>query len=91
LTEGNSIRAYILTPLATELGGVGFRLGKADNRDGHSEEYDCLIDLEHGFHQCDCLGFLRHSHCKHTESLLALVKAGKLASPQPAPKPEAQA
>jgi hypothetical protein len=89
LTEDQKTRAYILTPLPSEIGGQGYRLGKADNGDGHSEEYDVLLDHKHGFHSCECKGFLRWHHCKHIDSLLALTKAGKLQSP-PQARPEPQ-
>jgi hypothetical protein len=30
---------------------------------------------------CECKGFLRWRHCRHIESLTALLAAGKLAAP----------
>jgi hypothetical protein len=85
LTQDGKTRGYVLTALASEIGGAGYRLGKADNGDGSMEEYDVLLDHDHGFHTCECKGFLRHQHCKHVESLVALTNAGKL--PKPATNP----
>jgi hypothetical protein len=84
LTTGNEVRAYILTELKTDF-GLGFRLGKADNGDGQMDEYDVLIDGRKS--QCECKGFLRWGHCKHCESLVALLSAGKLSAALRQPKP----
>jgi hypothetical protein len=35
-------------------------------------------DLDLGGRRCECLGFLRHRHCKHLESMAALKAAGRL-------------
>src|SRR5215472_4402767 len=77
LTQDGATTGYVLTAIPSQIGGQGYRLGKA-SQDGCSEEYDCLIDMKDGFHQCECRGFLRWNHCKHCESLVALSKAGKL-------------
>ena len=61
--------------------------------EGEPSEYDLLIDLERGFHSCTCKGNTYCGHCKHVESVLALLKSGKIALPaakqQPAPEPVA--
>src|SRR5262249_25056277 len=80
LRQGEESRAYALETLKSEF-GAAFRLTKADDGDGHAEEYDVCLDREHGFHSCECRGFLRWKHCKHVDSLLALVKSGRLAAP----------
>lgn len=42
------------------------------------EPYDVML---HGNEShCQCLGFLRHNHCRHIESLTALKNAGRLPS-----------
>ena len=93
LSQDGVLRAYVLTPLPSEIGGAAYRLGKADNGDGHAEEYDVLL---HGREtSCTCPGHTYRGKCKHVEALEALTAAGKLAAakpeakPQPAPKPEA--
>lgn len=87
LTQDGKTRGYRLTPLPSDF-GAAYRLHKADAGDGHSEQYDVCLDLEHGRHSCECLGFLKHHHCKHLESIIALVQAGKLVAPKPAPQPQ---
>jgi hypothetical protein len=51
--------------------------------------YDVL--LEEGRYSCECLGFLRHGHCKHGDSLSVLQNSSCLPEgnqpPKPAPKP----
>jgi hypothetical protein len=34
---------------------------------------------------CDCLGFLKHHHCKHVEGLAALAQSRKLPAPRAEP------
>src|SRR5262245_58867645 len=41
------------------------------------QRYHVLVNSADGRHSCECKGFLRWGHCKHTEAL-ALVAAGKL-------------
>src|SRR5262249_9805945 len=86
LHQGEESRAYALVTLKSDFGDA-FRLTKADDGDGHAEEYDVLLDMEHKFHTCECRGFLRWQHCKHVDSLLALVQSGRLAAPAPKPQP----
>jgi len=86
LTTGKDTVFYLLTTLAATV-GAGFHLAKADRGDGPGEEYDVLLDGQ--FSSCECMGFLRHGHCKHVEALTALVKCGKL-SAHTASKPQAE-
>lgn len=84
LTENGKARAYVLTPLPSDF-GTAYRLGKADNGDGHMEEYDVLLNGRET--SCTCPGRTYRHTCKHVEALLALTAAGKLAAPKPeAPK-----
>jgi hypothetical protein len=39
----------------------------------NDETYAVCIDNQTGHHSCECLGFLRHGHCKHVSGLLALT------------------
>lgn len=75
LTTGKDTTFYRLETLLADA-GRGFRLVKADRGDGPGEEYDCLLDGEQSV--CDCKGFSKWGHCKHVESLDALVTAGKV-------------
>jgi hypothetical protein len=47
------------------------------------ETYHVLVNPADGRHSCECLGFLRHGHCKHVECLAALVAKGKLTTLAP--------
>lgn len=67
------IAYYTLRELPCQIGGRGFavhRLGLGD-----------LYHVRVGRHEecsCECLGFLRHGHCKHVQGLLALIRHGLL-------------
>jgi hypothetical protein len=74
-TERDGTSFYRLEVLAADR-GRGFRLTKADKGDGETAEYD--VNLDGQFSSCECKGFYRWNHCKHAESLAALVGAGKL-------------
>lgn len=64
--------------------GLAFRLTKLDHLEpDEPDHYDILIDADHaadphGPHSCECKGFLRWAHCKHLESLCALIENGVL-------------
>jgi hypothetical protein len=76
LSQDGVLRAYVLTPLASEIGGTAYRLGKADNGDGQMDEYDVLL---HGKEtSCTCPGHTIKGKCKHVSALEALLAAGKL-------------
>jgi hypothetical protein len=89
LTTGRETTAYQVQPLDAEFGACAFRLTKADRGQGPGEQYDVLLDG--GKSLCDCKGFLQHgmckdgTGCKHISSLTALVAAGQLPAPRPAP------
>lgn len=86
LTAGHNVTFYRLTPLDPCFGQAAFRLAKADRGNGPEPVYDVLIDGARS--SCECLGFLKHRHCKHVEGLEELIARGKLASRQvekPAP------
>ncbi len=73
--------------------GIAFHFTKfhIDRVEGEPSEYDVLIDLHRGDHSCTCKGNTYCGHCKHVESILALIKSGKIdvpkTKPQPAPEP----
>jgi hypothetical protein len=84
LTVGKKQFGYHLDALEHQLGRDArcYRLRKfaADVKPGETDHYDVV--LTPGWNegcQCECKGYLRHRHCKHIESLLALHAAGKLA------------
>jgi len=82
---------YFLHRLAADF-GLAFRFEPfaEQKRDG-SEDYDVNIDPQRGHHSCTCKGNTYCGHCKHVESILALIKRGKIDVPsakqQPAPEP----
>jgi hypothetical protein len=80
LTVGKEQCGYYLTELpAADLGRV-FHLAKFSTdigTDTEARSYDVLIS-DDGRHECTCKGWCRFQHCKHTESLVALINAGKL-------------
>src|SRR5262245_17724673 len=80
ITKGKDVTFYGLVELDHGFGQAAFRLSKANRGNGPGEEYDVLIDGARS--SCECLGFLSHRHCKHLESIDALVKAGSLQLPQ---------
>lgn len=62
-----------------------YRLHKTrlESTPGEPDNYDCKIDTnptdpKNPVHECECRGFLRWGHCKHTASLAALIRAGKI-------------
>lgn len=64
---------YHLTEIPTEIGGRAFKVEK------HGEEessYDVLVNGAESL--CDCKGHGRYGHCRHVESLTAVINAGKL-------------
>jgi hypothetical protein len=64
---------YHLTAVPSDFGRA-FRLEKLSS-DGEGDYHVLLHGPETS---CECLGFLRHGHCKHAESLMALAEAGLL-------------
>jgi hypothetical protein len=76
ITANNDTVFYGLKPLDNGFGEAAFRLTKAERGGVAGEVYDVLIDGDRS--TCECLGFLRHKHCKHLECLETLVAAGKL-------------
>ena len=76
--------------IGDEINGVAilrrcFRLTKirTEQEEGEPTQYDLLIDTdpvdpEQPQHSCECRGFLRWNHCKHTDALAELIRRGKL-------------
>jgi hypothetical protein len=73
LLVGNQSFHYWLAEVASDFGRA-FRLTKWSSEG--SGEYDILLDGIQS--QCECKGWLRWGHCKHVESLSALVNHGRI-------------
>ena len=71
IAVGKDSADYILTVIPADF-GRGFLLEKI----GHEESYHVNIDADR--RTCECQGYLRHSHCKHSDGLAALIAAGQL-------------
>jgi hypothetical protein len=64
---------YAVYEVPCEIGGRGF----AVHRLGLGTLYHVRVGAPEDT-SCECKGFLRHGHCKHTRGLLALIEVGKL-------------
>ena len=70
---GGRTTFYALHELRCDIGGRGF----AVHRLGLGELYHVRVGAPEEC-SCECLGFLRHGHCRHVLGLLALVSRGLL-------------
>jgi hypothetical protein len=76
LTVGKLTTAYRLEELKADF-GTAFRLCKAyQGGNAEPEAYDILLAEEGA--TCECMGFLRHGHCKHADALAKLHQLGKV-------------
>jgi hypothetical protein len=73
ITVGKEQTDYFLTELATDF-GRGFTVQKI----GPDAEPAYHVNVEGERRSCDCKGFARWNHCKHSDGLAALVAAGRL-------------
>src|SRR5262245_40468533 len=73
LAVGKEEAFYAVREFPCEIGGRGF----AVHRLGLGTLYHARVGAPEDT-SCECKGFLRHGHCKHTRGLLALIDAGKL-------------
>lgn len=81
MTIGKDRFAYFVKRIPADY-GVGFEFRKANHCFGEAnanEVYHVHYDRSRRLSSCDCLGGLKHSHCKHQEAIVALIQAGKLA------------
>ena len=66
--EGDAY-AISLLPADPSIASKAFRFRKLTSPDGEEVTYDVRF-TEHG-PECECLGYRRHGHCKHGETLQA--------------------
>ena len=64
---------YAVHEIPCEIGGRGF----AVHRLGLGTLYHVRVASANDC-SCECMGFLRHGRCKHTQGLLALIRQKKL-------------
>ena len=70
---GGRMTYYTLHEIRCDIGGRGFEV----HRLGLGELYHVRVGRAADC-SCECLGFLRHGHCRHVLGLLALIKRGLL-------------
>jgi hypothetical protein len=76
LTVGQQATAYLTRRIPADR-GEGWELTKFRQAAGDERTvYHVCLDRVGGRHSCECKGFLRWSHCKHAEGLLAVTAAG---------------
>lgn len=74
IRKGYKEELYEVTEHKPDMEGRAFRVTK----DSTGEVYDVLISPVERDSQCDCIGFERHSRCKHVDAIRHLITAGKL-------------
>jgi hypothetical protein len=65
---------YFLTLIPADF-GRGFQVEKIGL---HENEPPYHVNIDGAKRTCECKGFLRHGHCKHSDGLAALIAAGRL-------------
>ena len=73
ITANHWTTHYVVREVRCEIGGRGF----AVHRLGLGELYHVRVGRRADC-SCECLGFLRHSRCRHVLGLLALIREKKL-------------
>jgi hypothetical protein len=78
---------YYVRPVPVDFGEAGFEVAKfvTQQRGDGDEVYQVLLDglLKSS---CTCMGFERHGHCKHLDSVRELYAAGKLKAAPKVPR-----
>jgi hypothetical protein len=73
LKSGKKFSFYTFQEIPCEIGGRGFAM----HRLGMGDLYHVRIDTR-ADSTCECMGFLRHGHCKHILALTALVENSRI-------------
>src|ERR1043165_4670558 len=68
ITRRKKTEIYVFKEVACDIGGRGF----AVHRLGLGNLYHVRIGTRTQS-SCECLGYLRHGHCKHIQGLAALI------------------
>ncbi len=71
ITSGRKSALYVFREIPCAIGGRGF----AVHRLGLGNLYHVRVG-DPAVCSCECMGFLRHGHCKHVAGLLALIWQG---------------
>jgi hypothetical protein len=71
--ERRHVTFYTFREITCEIGGRGFAVHRLGLGSLYHVRVGAPADCE-----CECLGFLRHGHCRHIQGLLALVNHAKL-------------
>jgi hypothetical protein len=71
--SGKKAAHYIFREIPCDIGGRGFEI----HRLGLGALYHVRVGKKSEC-ECECLGYLAHSHCKHLAGLLALIAKGLL-------------
>ncbi len=74
ITVGKQAADYFLTELPADF-GRGFKVEKIGLECDESAYH---VNFNGAERTCECQGYLRHQHCKHSDGLAALIAAGRL-------------
>jgi hypothetical protein len=74
ITAGAEHADYFLTELPADF-GRGFTVEKIGL---HENEPPYHVNIDTDKKSCECKGFLKWGHCKHSDGLAALIAAGRL-------------
>jgi len=75
IEQNHTLSEYRIARFAAE-GGHAFHFEKLSQGSDRSEAaYDVFVTDRRGlFDSCDCKGFQRHGHCKHTAAIRAVLE-----------------
>jgi hypothetical protein len=82
LKVGKDVDNYFLEEIGAAE-GRGFQLTRIATEKEPEAIYHVNLNDSDSQHSCDCKGFCRWGHCKHADSLLALLQRGKLPTTAP--------
>jgi hypothetical protein len=72
IVNGRIDTLYVIVEIRCDIGGRGFEVSNLSNLEIYH------VNLNGRERGCDCIGHLRHGHCKHADGLAALIAAGRL-------------